>query len=311
MRKVLKNVKKFIIRHRNIALLITIVLVLPLGYSLAKFVLTEIHEFFFSSKDYYFTSNRLAENNPGFQVDNWSGVENITVEFALKSQKNDYLLADYDIPYNIVIDCEDDVMCTTNDSPGVIYKDSGNQKIITITAVPQRTFREGESTVIAVSATSEAPYVKTISATFEYVVTRKSVTYDITDSVKSAYMLTSITIAVSSCKVTEDFGNYRVGEDLDVTVFRTLSPQDQRKCVSQTITIGFDPNVLLFDNTAELLKNATYTTTNIGGVSYINSITFVMNPLTSLDVKFYKVDINQDYSYKYGYGTSIITFNSV
>ena len=311
MRKIVKRLRKFILKHRNIALVVAIVLLLPVGYSLAKFVLTEIHEFFLSSKDFYFTSNRLAENNPGFQVDNWSGVENITVEFALKSQKNDYLLADYDIPFNLTLECDDDVVCSTTDSPGVIYKDNGNQKVVSVTAVPQRAFQEGESTIIKVWATSEAPYVKTISATFEYVVTRTSVTYDITDEVKRAYMLTSITNAVSSCKVTEAFGNYSVGQELDVSVFRSLSPENQRKCVSQTITIGFDPNILLFDNTSELLKNATYTTTNIGDVSYINSITFVMNPLTSVDVKFYKVDINQDYSYKYGYGTSIITFNSV
>ena len=305
------KIKDFIINHRNICLIIAIIVLIPLGYTLAKFVLTEFHEFFLSSKNFYFTSNRLAENNPGFQVDNWSGIENITIEFALKSSKNDYLLADYDVPFTITVDDPQDVVCHTNDSPGIIYKNNDNQTTVTITCVPQRAFIEGESTVIQVYATSSSPYIKTISATFEYVVTRTSVTYDITDSVKSAYMMTSITNAVSYCKVTEDFLTYHVGDEIDVVNFRQLSAENQRKCVSQTITIGFNPNILLFDNTSELLKTATYTTINIGGVNYINSITFVMNPLTSVDVKFYKVDINQNYSYKYGFGTSIITFNSV
>ena len=311
MAKLLERVKKFVKKHRNIVIAVAIVLFLPIGYTFSKFVLTELHEFFLNSKDFYFTSNRLAVDNPRFQIDNWSGAETITLEIELKSSKNDYLLADYDIPFNLVVDCDTDMTCSTDNSSGVIYQSNGNQAMVVITAVPQRAFHEGESTVINVSATSVSPYVKTIEASFEYVVTRTSVTYNIDDEVKSAYMLTSITNAVSYCIAQEDFLTYHQGDEIDVVDFRDLSPVNQAKCISQTITIGFDPHILLFDNTSELLKRATYTTTTIDGVDYINSITFTMNPLSSVDVKFYKVDINQDYSYTYGYGTSIITFNSV
>ena len=57
--------------------------------------------------------------------------------------------------------------------------------------------------------------------------------------------------------------------------------------------------------------NATNVTTqNIGGIDYINGITFEIEPISSTVVRFYKNDVSQDYTYPITNNTSIITVTS-
>ena len=61
-------------------------------------------------------------------------------------------------------------------------------------------------------------------------------------------------------------------------------------------------------NTA-YLKKESYTTTNINGYDYIDSITFRMDSESSEVVKFYKVDVNNDYTFPIINDTSVVEFS--
>ena len=58
------------------------------------------------------------------------------------------------------------------------------------------------------------------------------------------------------------------------------------------------------------MKNATYSVTQYDGVDYISSITFPMDVLTSEDIRFYKRNKSNNYTYPIVTQTPIITFSA-
>ena len=86
-----------------------------------------------------------------------------------------------------------------------------------------------------------------------------------------------------------------------------LTPENQAKCYSSIITIQFDPNYVLMDMTNNAFVNSISSTQRQkDGFTYIDSITFKIDALSSQKVRFYKVDETQDYTDNYA---SIITVN--
>ena len=134
-------------------------------------------------------------------------------------------------------------------------------------------------------------------------------TYEIEDETNKAYALLKMTNAVSFCTVTEAFDAYSVGDKIDGSDFINLSDTNKNKCISEYINISFDPNILLVDNTSSILNYATYTTTNIGGVDYINTMRFKIDPSSTLALKFYKINNSNNYTYPIVNNTSAITVN--
>lgn len=297
------NYKKIII----LVLIIAFIISLP---TLGKFISKKFHEFYLNSKHFYFYSNRLKDNNALYQLNNWSGVGNFDIEFDLTSEKNRYTYAEYDITYTVSANCPNTVTCSLSETGGTIYSTNTNHSnTITLHVVPNRVFVEGETLSIGVSASSTAPYKKTISATYEYVVGKSGVTYEIEDEPGRAYAVLKMTNAVSFCTVITAFGDYSVGDRIDSANFIGLSPANQSKCVSEYIDISFDPTILLVDNTSSIFDYATYTTRNIGGVEYINTMTFKIDPSSTLALKFYKDNVNSNYTYPIVNNISIVSVN--
>src|SRR5574344_1140420 len=301
----LENLKK--IPHlKQIVLLILVLIMVPGVFTLAKFIITEIHAYFVESSEFYFTSNRLKEDTALYQVNNWSGVGSFTVQFSLMSEINNYTYTSYDIPYTVTYTCGTDVNCSADKTSGTIYSAS-HTDTITITAVPQRTFNENETTTVHVEATSTSPFVKTLKADFQFVVGKKGVTYTVEDAVGQNYTILDITNPTTYCTVTTAFGTYAVGANIDVDTFKTLSTENKAKCISKKITLNFDPNIILLDTTSSLISNSTYQNTTIDNVAYISEITFGMDPMSSQKIRFYKKDPTQNYTYPITNDTSIVT----
>ena len=78
------------------------------------------------------------------------------------------------------------------------------------------------------------------------------------------------------------------------------------------VKIEFNPREVLFDVTNSVYSDATtVTTTNIDGKTYINGFTIKIDAISSREIRFYKVDVNQDYTYPNGSNDkSIITISS-
>ena len=303
LKKINLNTKRIII----LVLIIAFIISIP---TLGKFISKKFHEFYLNSKHFYFYSNRLKDDNPLYQLNNWSGVGNFDIEFDLTSEKNRYTHAEYDIAYTVSANCPNTVTCSLSENGGTIYSTNTNHSnSVTLHVVPNRVFTEGETLTIGVSASSTSPYKKTITATYEYVVGKSGVTYEIEDEPGRAYSVLKITNAVSYCTVVTAFGDYSVGDRIDSSEFITLNDVDKNKCISQNISISFNPTILLVDNTSSIFDYATYTTTTINGVQYINSMTFKIDPLSTLALKFYKDNVTSDYTFPIVNQTSIVSVN--
>lgn len=305
-----KKKKKENIFLKIIVLVVLIILISYGGATLAKYVIEEFHGYYLNSKHFYFTSNRLKENNPLYQVNNWSGVGSFNISFDLLSEKNSLVYADYDIPYTVSFTCPNDVICSVDKPSGTIYRASSTHSdTVTLSVNPQRAYLENEHLIIHISASSTSPYEKTITADFEYVVGKQGVTYEIEDVANQAYMILKVTNAINFCTVVQAFGNYNVGASIPNSVYRRLNSADKPKCVSKEIALNFSPNNILLDTTSSIIDNSTYTNTTINGVTYINSLTFNIEPLSTVAIKFYKKNTSLNYTYPLGNNTSIVTVN--
>ena len=73
------------------------------------------------------------------------------------------------------------------------------------------------------------------------------------------------------------------------------------------IRLDFDPNILLLDTTSNIVNTATYSNTTIGGTDYINRLTFNIEPVSTMAIKFYKVNPSNNYTYPIVNSSSIVT----
>jgi hypothetical protein len=276
----------------------------------AKYITEELHGYYLNAKHFYFTSNRLTRNTATYQVNNWSGVGSFNISFDLLSEKNSYVYSEFDIPYTVSVTCPNDVICTLDKTSGTIYNSStSHSDTVTVSVNPSRSYSENERLSIYIEAQSTSPYVETLSSRFEYIVGKQGVSYEIDDEANRVYMLLKVTNAINFCKVVTAFGNYSVNDLIDNGVFRTLQPSDQAKCVSKYIDLSFDPNVVILDTTSNIINDATYTSTTINGTSYVNSLSFTIDPLSTKTIKFYKKNNALDYTYPIVNNSSIVTVN--
>ena len=80
--------------------------------------------------------------------------------------------------------------------------------------------------------------------------------------------------------------------------------------VATQVTLEFDPNLLRLDMNNDVYLNrvvANDVTTTISGNTYIKKITFTLNGESVKNVKFYKVNKSQNYTYPGVQATSPIT----
>lgn len=304
-----KSLKK--LTPKAILLYGSILVIVSFGVTtLARYVIEEFHGYYLNAKHFYFTSNRLKRDNPVYLVNNWSGVGSFNISFDILSQKNEYVYTEYDIPYTVTFDCPNDVTCSVDKPSSTVYSASSTHSdTVTLSINPSRAYNENEHLIIDVTAQSTSPYVETITARFEYVVGKQGATYEIDDEANQVYLHLKITNATNFCKVTEAFGNYSVNDLIDNSIYRTLSTIDQAKCISKYIDLSFNPNILLIDTTENIIDESTYTTTTLNGTDYINSLSTTIAPLSTVSIKFYKVNPANDYAYPFNNNTSIINVN--
>ena len=301
--------KKRKLTWKELIIVLILGLLFSLGsFTLAKYVIEEFHSYYLNAKHFYFTSNRLKRDNPIYLVNNWSGVGSFTISFDLLSLKNSYVYTDYDIPYTVTVSCPTGVTCSVDKPTGTIYSASQTHSdTITVSVNPSRSYGENEQLEVQLTAASTSPYVEEIKARYRYVVGKQGITYEIEDEANRPYLMFKITNAINYCTVVTAFGNYSVNDEIESSVYRSLSASDKANCECQQIALSFNPNVILLDTTSSIIDSSTYTNTTIGGTSYINSLTFFIDPVSTMAIKFYKVNVSQNYTYPVVNSTSIIT----
>ena len=290
-----------------IAVLLVLFLASPIGVTFSKYVLQNIKNYVMEANDFFFNSDKLVAGGITYEINNWGGATNVEIQFELNNHKNNILTSASDIEYTLSTTCDSGLVCNLSSNSGVIQKAEKTDDF-TLVLVPNRVFDDNESVTVTVSATSSSPYVKTLSATFIVTVGRRGVDYEITDSVNSPYLIFTVTNSLDTYKVITAFGNYSVGDTLTTEEYLALSAANKANCASIVVTLAFNPAVVIMDTTSDILKNATYTTNNYNNIDYINSITFPVDVMTSQEIRFYKIDSSQNYTYPGVTQTSIISF---
>lgn len=272
-----------------------------------RYVTNSVNNFFVRSKEFYFFSDKLTEDKSIFQIDNWSGVDDYTITVNMNSRKNNIQVATYDIGYSIKYTCSDNAICQLSKNNGIISNET-NTDFFNLTITPNTQLETGDKVVVEIEATSTSNYTKTLKGKFTLVVGQENLTYQVVDEPKNPYMELSITNTLSYYIVEQQFGDYAVNQKIDIDTYLALTDEEKAKCYSSIVTISFDPNDILLDITSQNYQNATdITTMMIDGYSYINSITLPIDAISSVDLRFYKVDISKDYTYPNLDNDSVVT----
>ena len=298
-------------KRKLIVLLFILIFLFGSGVTLARYAYKEVRDFYFNSKKFYFNCDKLSESGSLIEMTNWSGVGEYQVTFNMNSYANNNLYSDDDINYNISYTCSSNVVCSVvdNKTNGTILGTKNTDEFTVVISVPTDvTLHDKYSVELKVEATSTSPYKKKLSGTFRLVVGYYGLSYEIDDEVGSPYLDVRITNTLDYYKVITAFGNYNVGDKLDIPTYQALTTEQKQNCASAIITLTFDPEKVLLDMTSEDYLNAISTTSKqINGYYYINSITFKIEALSSEQVKFYKIDTSLDNTYPNKDNESIIT----
>ena len=293
-------------RKQLLIMFVVLIALISLVIVFGRYITNSINDFFQRSSEFYFESDKLSEKGTTLQVDNWSGVDDYTITVNMNSRKNNIEVATYDIPYEISYSASDNIICNLNKKEGIIYA-SDNTDIFTLTITPNTQLRNGDKVEVDIEVKSTGEYKKTLKGKFILVVGQENISYEITDEESSPYLELSITNTLSYYTVRQAFGNYHVGDRIDVDTYLSLSQENKNRCYSGEVKIEFNPKEVLLDMTSEVYNKAkNIGTTVIDGNTYINRFTITIDAISSVDLRFYKVDVNKNYTYPNGNNNSII-----
>lgn len=277
----------------------------------ARYIFNSSNDFFLRSKEFYFYSDKLRDTNPYYQIDNWSGVDDYTIIINMNSYDNNLKTTSYDISYDVSYQCSSNVVCQLNKTSGTIPTTT-HTDYFNLTLTPNTTLNTGDSVWVKITANSTSEYQKTISGEFKLVVGKEKLTYDIKDSANSPYLEVNLTNTLTYYTISEAFNSYAIGNKIDMDTYLALSEANKKKCYSALVTLQFNPAQIILDMTNTNYLNATnVTTTNINGTDYISQITFKVDAVSSAMVRFYKLDVSQNYTYPIVNTTPIVTVTSV
>lgn len=305
-RKKLKKIKK-----KHIIIISVILILLSITFSYGRFIYNGIRNYYLSTKSFYFNSDKMSDNESYYQLDNWSGVDPVTITFNMDSKKNNLVASPDNIEYDIDYECSTNVTCVASKESGLIMNGTHTDNF-TITMTPNTNLYEGDYIELEVSASATEPYEKTISGRFKINVGEIGLSYEIQDEPGRAYLDFNITNTLDYYKVLTPFGTHNQNDKIEISEYLSLSPENKRKCASAVINLSFDPSVLRLDMTNEAFLQAITNSSSLmsDGYDYLNSVTFGVEALSSTSVRFYKLNTNNNYTYPFVTNTPIVTFSA-
>lgn len=276
-----KKINKF-----KISILIFLIVLLFTTTVFGRYIYNTVREAYFTSKQFYFSSDILTANGASYQYDNWGGVDIYEIGFDLYSYNNKLSKLNYDLEYTVT--CEslstDKITCSIGSvdgetlADGTIYVAQNNTSRVNIYVKPIADINKGETVKLKVTAKTKEPYVKEISCIFSlYLKLEAQNTYSI-----------------------EDIKNR------DYAILKMVNGTD----TARPVTLTFDPSELRLDLNNEIYPNMTVLNKQtINGKEYVSKIEFNIPKEAAKNIKFYKVDKSKDYTYPKGASTSAITVN--
>ena len=306
----LKKRRKYNRRQIIIACII-IIYGISLVSIMGRYVVKNVSGFFNKTKEFYFNSDKLGTDNPTYQIENWSGIDNYTITINMNSIQNNLVATPYDIDYEISYSCSSNIICQLSKQSGKILGET-NTDSFNLIIIPNAQLKTGDKVFVQITAKASSPYEKTLQGRFTLVVGQENLYYEIVDEPNSPYLKFNITNTLSYYKVQQAFDAFQVGERLTIDTYLSLSEENKNKCYSTIVTLNFDPDDVVLDMTDSNYLNATnVTTTQKDSFNYINSLTFKVDAISSVQVRFYKQDKTMDYTYPIINNNPIVTFTNI
>lgn len=310
MKSKIKKTINYIKNHKKLKVLsITIISVLSffLVINLGRYVKRIYEDYISRTQRFYFNSDKLTTDNKQFRIDYWSGVESYPLTITVNSLDNNLRGTDISIDYDIVCEHGTDLRCVLSKESGTIGTTT-NTDSFQVEIFPNKTFKDGDEASITVKATASDPYEKELSATFTFVVGSYGLTYKIEDKVGQPYLTAVVSNTNDHYTAIDDFRTYHYGDPVTVEVYNTLTAEEKAKCASALLTMTFNPNILRLDLTDYYYQHRlSQTTQQIGGYDYVKTFTFAVASQTSIAIKFYKLDVTQNYTFPITNNSPIVT----
>ncbi len=287
------------IAKNKLLLFIVLLVFTTLLSTLGRFVYDETKKNYFLTQDFYFNSDKLKEVQANYVINNYNGVDTYDIVINVDSIKNNLVKSTDDIAYDITYNCTSNADCDSSKSSGVIYSTTGTD-YFTITATPNTALVGGQYIEIEIFAESNNPYEKELSAKFKLVVGNYGLSYEIYDEANSPYLELKVTNTLDYYKVLVAFGSYSIGDKLDLETYLMLTSSEKENCASAIVNLSFPPIDILYDNVSDISDSITnISTTVIGGNNYVNALSFKIDAISSMIVRFYKIDATEDYTYPF------------
>lgn len=305
-----KKKHKYKVKYIIILFLILVNLIFFVSI-LGRYVVDSTKPFFGRTKEFYFYSDKLGEKNPAYQIENWSGVDDYVITINMHGYQNNLLTNSYDIDYDVSYIASDNIICQLSADKGTIDTKT-NSSSFNLTITPNEQLETGDNVFVEITAHAKSPYDKTIKGRFTLIVGQEKLSYNVDDSENRPYLDVNITNTLSYYTVREAFDSYEVGRQITRDVYETLTAEQKKKCYSKIVTLKFNPEEILLDMTSNSYSNALETKTIVkNGHTYINSMTFSIDALSSQRIRFYKVDESKNYTYPNNNNKEVVTITSI
>jgi len=313
MKNKFKKLIKKISKKQKLLLLIVAVFVVSftLVITFGRYIYNFYNNYVLESQGFYFNSSVMSMNGTKHSINNWDGVNAYPITIDVNNKKNDLLWTVSDINYDITIECSDNIRCVLSKTTGTI-RTNDHSDSYTITIYPNGNFSSNDKGVVKTTAKSTFPFVKELSTTYNIGVETSSFSYKINDSPGSKFLILELTNSFTYYKVINAFGNHKVGDNISIDDYYTLSESERKNCLSARVKLSFDPNVILLDMTDLTYSNKdanSETTEKVNNYNYVNGFSFIMEAASNTKILFYKKDTTKDYTYPSN-NTSIISVDS-
>ena len=302
--------KKKLYKRQYFLLFIIILFSISFIYTLGRYATDTSNNFFTRTKEFYFNSDKLTEDNASFHIENWSGVDDYVITINMNSYNNNLQAATYDIGYDITYTCSNNIICQLSKTSGNILA-STNTDFFNLIITPNANFDTGDRAYVEITVNSTSDFKKELKGNFTLTVGKEAFSYKIKDSTNSPYIELNMTNTLSYYIVDEPFETYTAGQRIDIDTYLSLDDTNKDKCHSSIVTIQFNPDDILLDMTDYYYKDATdIQKTVINGVEYIYGFKVKIEAVSSANIRFYKVDPTNNYTYPNATNYSIINISS-
>ncbi len=254
----------------------------------ARFVYNSIRDRYLASKAFYFSSDLLTTNTKEYTYKNWDGYGVYEIKFDLYSKNNDLQVLEQDLGYNLKVDFPEELNCqigvgesenivtswavapepdsgesliVNQTSSGVISILSNEEEITIFVKARGGTLTKGSTYNVTVTAYTTDPYRKSISATFKLKIS--DVAYEIQDREYREYLLLNV---------------------------RNIEDNTSR------ITVQINDSNLRLDMTEEVVRDAKSMVVTSETDMNVKKITFEIPKESSKTIKFYKGNIDRNYT---------------